>query len=144
VSDPSDDATYRDTLPLAIPPGAEPSNPMIYEGDDSEMERLLSKHNALDPTRPPEELLDGEVPLAIQVLHNDFTHPDYKARQSAATKILEIAPKTAALAAKRNAAPQVVVQLNLDHVAQGLRQVAEIGLGGPTSPPEGEENGTQD
>lgn len=101
------------------------NNPMHYNGDDSEMTRLLAAKNSLDVTKPAGELLAAEVPLAIQVFHNDLTHSDYKARQSAASQLLD----RAGISQKKDDRPAVQINLNFESVAAGLRQVAEIGLG---------------
>jgi hypothetical protein len=75
---------------------------------------------------PVIQRLQNEAMGAIDILHNDLTHADYKAHQSAAFGILD----RAGYGAKGGGVGgSVVVNINLAKVADGLRQVAEIGFG---------------
>jgi hypothetical protein len=70
--------------------------------------------------------LKHEAHGAIEVLHNDLSHPDYKARQTAAKELLDRAGYSAK--GKDDAKPPMIINLNLGRLVEGLRQVGEIGF----------------
>jgi hypothetical protein len=80
---------------------------------------------ATDKGDPVLTRLQNEAMGAIDILHGDLTHADYKAHQAAAFGLLD----RAGYGSKGASGGSVVVNINLAKVADGLRQVAEIGFG---------------